>query len=77
MKVIEITAIWCPSCLVMRPIYEKIYEKYNLDVTKLDYDTDDIKEYNVGNILPLLIINDKRFIGEVKMKEIENYLESV
>ena len=46
MKVIEITAIWCPSCLVMRPIYEKIYEKYNLDVTKLDYDTDDIKEYN-------------------------------
>lgn len=77
MKVIEITAIWCPSCLVMRPIYEKIYEKYNLDVIKLDYDTDDIKEYNVGNILPVLIINDKRFIGEVKMKEIENYLESV
>ena len=28
MKAIEITAIWCPSCLVMRPIYEKIYEKY-------------------------------------------------
>jgi thiol-disulfide isomerase/thioredoxin len=77
MKVIEITAIWCPSCLVMRPIYEKIYEKYNLDVTKLDYDTDDIKEYNVGNILPVLIINDKRFIGEVKMKEIENYLENL
>lgn len=77
MKAIEITAIWCPSCLVMRPIYEKIYEKYNLDVTKLDYDTDDIKEYNVGNILPVLIINDKRFIGEVKMKEIENYLESL
>lgn len=77
MKVIEITAIWCPSCLVMRPIYEKIYEKYNLDVTKLDYDTDDVKEYNVGNILPVLIINDKRFIGEVKMKEIENYLESL
>lgn len=77
MKVIEITAIWCPSCLVMRPIYEKIYEKYNLDVTKLDYDTDGIKEYNVGNILPVLIINDKRFIGEVKMKEIENYLESL
>ena len=61
----------------MRPIYEKIYEKYNLDVTKLDYDTDDIKEYNVGNILPVLIINDKRFIGEVKMKEIENYLENL
>ena len=77
MKVIEITAIWCPSCLVMRPIYEKIYEKYNLDVPKLDYDTDDIKEYNVGNILPVLIINDKRFIGEVKMKEIENYLENL
>lgn len=77
MKAIEITAIWCPSCLVMRPIYEKIYEKYNLDVTKLDYDTDDIKEYNVGNILPVLIINDKRFIGEVKIKEIENYLESL
>ena len=40
-----------------------------------DYDTDDISEYNVGNILPVLIIGDKRFIGEVKEKEIDDYLE--
>ena len=46
-----------------------------LCVTKLDYDTDDISEYNVGNILPVLIIGDKRFIGEVKEKEIVDYLE--
>ena len=36
---------------------------------------DDISEYNVGNILPVLIIGDKRFIGEVKEKEIVDYLE--
>ncbi len=75
--VVEISAIWCPSCLVMRPIYDKIYKKYNLSVIKLDYDTDSINEYNVGNILPVLIINDKRFIGEVNIKEIENYLENL
>ena len=74
-KIVEISAIWCPSCLVMRPIYERIYKKYNLCVTKLDYDPDDISEYNVGNILPVLIIGDKRFIGEVKEKEIVDYLE--
>lgn len=74
-KIVEVSAIWCPSCLVMRPIYERIYKKYNLGVTKLDYDTDDISEYNVGNILPVLIIGDKRFIGEVKEKEIVDYLE--
>lgn len=74
-KIVEISAIWCPSCLVMRPIYERIYKKYNLCVTKLDYDTDDISEYNVGNILPVLIIGDKRFIGEVKEKEIDDYLK--
>ena len=74
-KIVEVSAIWCPSCLVMRPIYERIYKKYNLCVTKLDYDADDISEYNVGNILPVLIIGDKRFIGEVKEKEIVDYLE--
>jgi len=74
MKIVEISAIWCPSCLVMRPIYDRIYKKYNLQVEKLDYDSDDIKEYNVGTTIPVLIINDKRFIGEIKEKEIENYL---
>ena len=74
MKVVEISAIWCSSCLVMRPKYEKIYKKYNLEVEKLDYDTDDISEYNVGNILPVLIVNDKKFVGEINTKEIEKYL---
>lgn len=74
MKVVEISAIWCPSCLVMRSTYEKIYQKYHLDVQKLDYDTDDISSYDVGTILPVLIINNKKFVGEVKMSEIEKYL---
>ena len=74
MKVVEISAIWCPSCLVMRPIYDRIYKKFNLEVEKLDYDTDDIQKYNIGTTIPVLIINDKKFIGEIKEKDLEKYL---
>lgn len=77
MKVVEISAIWCSSCLFMKNAYEKLYKKYNLDVLKLDYDSDDISEYDVGNILPVLIINDKKFVGEVNIKEVEKFLIEV
>ena len=80
MKIIMISAIWCPACLITNNSLNKFKKRYkNVDVTNLDYDLDDIKEYDVGTTLPVLIIYKdnkevKRLIGEKSLKELEENL---
>lgn len=77
MKIVKISAIWCPACLITNNNFNKFIKKYkNIEVINLDYDFDDIEKYNVGGTLPVLIIykNDKeikRLVGEKSYKEIE------
>ena len=64
----------------MKKVWKKVLENYNLDITYLDYDFDDISKYNVGNILPVAIIykEDKeitRIIGEKSYDEVIKVLE--
>ena len=75
MKIIKIGAVWCPGCLVMKKVWNNINKDYSeLLIEELDYDmnNDKVLEYNVGNILPVVIfIDDKgmeieRLIGEQK-----------
>ena len=86
MKLIKITAIWCMSCIFMNEMlkkiedeYEKLYETTNYDY---DIDIDEIKEYDIGTILPVYILVDKnnkeiaRSIGEKSKKEITHFLTS-
>ena len=87
MKIIKIGAIWCPGCLVMKKIWNNILKVRELDIIELDYDmdNDEVKKYNVGNILPVVIFLDKdgneleRLIGEQKenkfLEVIDKYLE--
>lgn len=76
-EVIVISALWCPSCLLLKKELKKLKEEYNLDFIMLDYDLDEdkVKEYNVGNILPVIIYNDKRLIGEKSYEEIVSFLK--
>ena len=41
MYLVKINAMWCPSCLIMNSIYEKVSEKFNLKLKALDYDMDE------------------------------------
>ena len=75
MKIIKIGAVWCPGCLVMKKIWNNITDDYaNLDITNLDYDMDneEVKKYNPGKTLPIVIFLDnnnqelERLIGEQK-----------
>lgn len=87
MKIIKIGAMWCPGCLVMKKIWNNINSKYDLDIMDLDYDMDHdrVLEYNVGNVLPVVIfmgdnnIELDRLIGEQKeeniIKLIDKYKE--
>jgi len=68
----------------MRPIVEEILKEFpNIILQEYDYDLDydDILKYNVGNILPVLILEDNekeivRIIGEKTKDELMNILRS-
>lgn len=73
MKIINIGAIWCPGCLVMKKVWKKITDDYKeINIEQMDYDMDEeeVKKYNPGKILPVIIFltNDgkeiERLVGE-------------
>lgn len=77
MKIIKISALWCPACLITNKAIDKIKEEQNIEVENLDYDFDEdkVKKYNVGTTLPVLIFMDQdkelfRLIGEKNYEEI-------
>ena len=83
MKIIKVSALWCPSCLIMNDIIEEVVNEKSMELIKYDYDYDAeiVNRYNVGNILPVLIlISDKneeikRIVGEHSKKEIIEFIE--
>ena len=77
-KIIVISAVWCPSCLLLKKHLKKLKQDYqNIEIEMLDYDFDDdkVKNYNVGNILPVIIYNENRLIGEKNYDEILSFLK--
>ena len=69
MRLIVISAVWCPSCLVMKKVIKQIAE--HIEVVKYDYDLDEeeVKKYNVGQNLPVFIYEKdgkevSRVVGE-------------
>jgi len=85
MKVIKINAMWCPGCLISKNIWNEIEKEYpNHEYVSLDYDLDDIEveKYNVGDILPVVIIEDKgkeikRIVGEKNKREILSIIGNI
>lgn len=80
-KGILISAVWCPSCIIMRPRYEKVLSKANISFVEYDYDDDEEKyiDYNIGTVLPVFLLFDddkelKRLKGEKSIKELEKEL---
>ena len=76
-KLIIISAVWCPSCLILKKDLKKIIEEYQIDFQMLDYDLneDEVSKYNIGDKLPVMIYEDKRLIGEKSYEEIVNFLK--
>lgn len=77
MKIILITAVWCPSCLIMRPLYQKIAKENGFELTEIDYDEEPSvrEEYKLGKILPaaVFILEGKflfKLVGEKSRKDV-------
>ena len=85
MKIVKISAIWCGGCLVMNKAWENIKKIYpNIEFVTLDYDMDEeeVKKYNVGDILPVLIfykagIEVRRIDGEIKEQNLIDIIEEL
>ena len=76
-EVIIVSAVWCPSCLVLKKHIKKLTKEYDLKINYLDYDLDDevVKDLDVGKTLPVIIVGDKRLIGEKSYDEILEFLK--
>lgn len=80
MKIIKVGAMWCPACIITNKFWKDIKKEYqNIEFIDLDIDMDEdeVKDLNIGNILPEIILfnNDgkeiERLVGEKKQSEIE------
>lgn len=82
-KIIVISAVWCPSCLILNKDIKKLKEQYNdMKIERLDYDLDEeeVSKYNVGEKLPVIIsvdnnIENNRLVGEKSFDELVDFLQ--
>ncbi len=77
-KVIIVSAVWCPSCLILKKNLKRLKEEYpNVEVETYDYDFDEdiVEQYAVGDKLPVMIYGDNRLIGEKSYEEIVTFLK--
>lgn len=84
MKVLYFGALWCPSCLVMRPIWRKTAKELDFELIEYDYDfnEEEVVKYNVLDKLPTCIVinNDQeltRIIGEKKPEKLVEIIEKL
>ena len=78
MKIIKIGALWCSACLITNNALNKyIKENKDVELINLDYDFDEeeVKKYNPGKILPVVIFEKDgeellRLNGEKTYEEI-------
>lgn len=79
MKLVRISAIWCTSCILTKKDWDLVKENYEYEEYDYDLDSEIVKNYNIGNILPVIIVykDDKeitRIVGEKSLKEIKEVL---
>ena len=80
MKIVKISSLGCPSCIIMNKVFNQIKEEYDFEYEEYDYDFDDIEKFNAGKIMPVYIFykDNKeiaRLIGEHKKEEFERMFE--
>lgn len=81
-KLIVISAVWCPSCLILNKHLKYIKDNKNIEIVKYDYDLDEefIEKYDVKDKLPVIILEDSnsnelnRIIGEKSLEELLSFI---
>lgn len=77
-KILVISAVWCPSCLILKKHLRKLKEEYpNTELEMLDYDLDEdeVKKYDILDKLPVVIVDNNKLIGEKSYDELIKFLK--
>ncbi len=85
MKIVRITAMWCMSCLAMKKTWKQVFSAFDdIDIIDLDFDfdADQVKDYNIGKTLPILIVFDRdkeiaRIVGEKSKTDMMSILQEL
>ena len=82
MKIVKISLLGCPSCIIMNKVFKEIKNEYEFELEELDFDLDSMEEYNPGNIFPVFIFykDNKeitRLCGEHKKEEFVKIMEEL
>lgn len=83
-KIIKIKSMWCPACMIMDKHYKKIEKDFSdisFETLDLDMDSKEVEQYEVGNILPVMIkiVEGKeigRLVGERTEEELISFIRS-
>ena len=80
-EIVVVSAVWCPSCLILNKHLKKLSVEKNININKLYYYLDEylVEEYNVGDKLPVIILKEnnnelRRLIGEKSYDEIIEFI---
>jgi len=60
MKIIKFTAMWCADCIVMRPMWQEVRQKYpNLVIEEFDFDenVDEAKMFGITNVPTTIFVS--------------------
>lgn len=80
--IIQISAIWCSSCLVMQKTWDIMKQRFP-DIKwshyDLDFDASEVSKYQVKDRLPVLIFLDQgieksRLVGEKSLEEVSEWI---
>lgn len=83
MKIVKITSLGCPSCIVMTKVFNEFQDKYDFILEEYTYDhnTDYIEDhFEINHRIPTYIFYQDnkevgRIVGENKLEEFVNLYE--
>jgi len=84
MKVLKFGAVWCPGCIVMKPVWAEIEKELPALKTQyfdIDENSAEAKQWGVADEIPVFIFLDKagnefaRKKGQISKKELLEFIE--
>jgi len=84
MKVLKFGAVWCVSCIVMKPIWEKIeaeMPELKTEYFDIDENAEEAKKWGVTDEIPMFIFLDKnsnefaRKKGQISKEELVEFIK--
>ena len=84
MRVLKFGAVWCPGCIIMKPIWEEMeaeMSELKTEYFDIDENSDMAKQWEVSDEIPVFIFLDKegkefaRKKGQISKQELMDFIK--